>query len=1182
MAPRLTRFEAGAQTHVAKGSEWVSAPTLRRVSHSSKMSPNTDGREACDVLRAAQEVSEAELGELTVKLATAVLREAEQAETRAERARKRSLSRLLDSAEGQRYALALTDRVYRSQSAGTAMASIIEVAERVGEGSGLSAIDRLGLSLLTQFGSVAPRLVSHVVRTRLGAEASPFVLDARPYELGGRLAELHRRGARVNLNYLGEAALGEGEARRYVETYLALLDRADIDALSVKLSNVYSQIDLLAFEASVDALVGRLAPVLSKAARREKLVYFDMEAYRDLELTYAVFERLLHKPEHRDVQAGLAVQAYLPESLELSIRVLELSRRRRAEGGKPVRLRLVKGANLAVETVEASLHRLPIPIYPNKAFVDANYKRLLSRLLVPENGHSLRLGVGSHNLFDLCYALLLGRHRGAPEMVELEMLEGMAGATGRVLAKLAGGILLYAPCVLPEHFPSAISYLVRRFDENTGRENFLRSSVSMAAGDASFAAECRRFRAALQDADKGSVPTHRTQDRAREVAPTRRDPSTSHFDNEPDTDFTRKTNRDYIGECIRRACAERQSFTAQVAGQDVAGPTSSGLDPSMPHDEAYSFARATSEQLATAIETATRARDDLSRLSAEDRAALLDAVASGLAAARGPLIGLIVKDGGKRAQEADTEVSEAIDLARFYARAYLDLNGRYELAARGPVVVTPPWNFPLAIPLGGCLAAIVAGNPVILKPAPETPLVARRACEICWEAGVARDALQFVPCKDEDASVLITDTRVETVVLTGATSTARKFLRMRPALRLLAETGGKNAAYVSPLSDREQTVAFIVASAFGHAGQKCSALSQLVLHEEVYRDEGFRRLLVDAAASLPVGSAHDPRSIVTPLIRPPRGPLRQVLTEIQPHERWLLEPTVDRSNPHLVSAGILLNVRPGSFAHQTELFGPVLAVLEARDLGHALGIMNGTPYGLTAGFFGLRESEQERFAAEMNAGNLYINRSTTGAVVGRQPFGGRKGSNFGPGAKAGGQGYVAQFCRLGAAKKRQWSLSRLQGKPLPSRADLFPDQPGTRVVGGENFVRYQPLTTAIVVFPGADANDVTASRLAQRISGGPELVITHADSERTLRLLEAIDCTRVRVIGVPPAPFVKVAAQRCIVLLRDPVNDDPRAEVSFYVTEQSISLAYHRHGNLSLGSLSQLRPRSSEAGGSAS
>lgn len=1105
----------------------------------------------------ARQADERDLGALSVSLARRALRMALENESEGEAQHKQVLRQLLSSPQSQALALALTDRAHRSRDAKTTVAAIVEVARKIGVDENLPLLDRAQLRALLSFGSAVPRVTAEAMRARLHREASPFVLDARGARLEQGLRRIRTAGRRVNLNYLGEEVLGEREAQRRVEKYLELVGRSDVDALSVKLSGSYSQINLLAPSDSARIVAERLTPVLLRARDHKKLVYFDMEAFRDLEVTVRVVTMLSSRPELREAELGIALQAYLPDTGPVVEQLLALADQRRAQGGAPLRVRLVKGANLAAETVEASLHRLACPVFGTKLEVDANYKRLLERILRPEHRGKVSVGLGSHNLFDQCYGLLLAEHRGLGGMLELEMLEGMAGAIGRVLTKLAGGALLYAPTVLPDQFPSAVSYLVRRLDENTAPENFLQASVSMRPGDAAFGRESQSFLQALALAEQSCEPTRRVQDRT-QLPALRVRTETRVFDNVEDTDWTRPWNREALAAALARAQGETREISSRVAGQALAsGRVLCGTDPSLPGHTAYRVHLAGPRDVERAIEVGFRAEKPFADVASRIRALMLERVADELEKSRLELIALMVQDAGKRAQEADIEVSEAIDFARYYAQSFLDHEERLQLAPRGLCVITPPFNFPLAIPLGGALAALVAGNPVILKPAPETPLVAWAAVECCYRAGVPTDALCILLCEDEHASPLICDERVKTVVLTGASGTARAFLRMRPGLRLLAETGGKNGIYVSALSDRDAAIGHIVRSAFGHAGQKCSALSQLILEEEVFEDRAFRDTLLDASASLTVGSAWDLSSFVTPLIRKPEGALARILARNRADlggAEFLLEPRADPKNEQLLSPGVLWGVSPGSFPHTTEFFGPVLSVLSASDFAHGMEILNGTPYGLTAGFFGLSETQQEKFVATADAGNLYLNRGITGAVVGRQPFGGRKSSNFGSGAKAGGPNYVLSFCHV----------SRRANAPP---AISLTKQPGTAVVGEENFLRYQPGETLTLICPDAREADIDVLRTARQLAGAPdrETFLRAPFDEASLEVLAPEGPQRIRVVGTPPDELVLVAAARGWSLLTDPVCADPSFEALNYLMEQAISVAYHRHGNVSLG-----------------
>lgn len=1153
-----------------------------------------------DLLRSApglslDESDSTQLADLAVTLAAGILEASQALESDEDRERRLMLSQLLDAPDTQLFSTALTDRVHRSQAPQAAVRILTDLLKRTNGGKSFPTVDRLQMRAARMFGPVVPKLTQKALMHRLREEASPYLWDAE--KLSDGLARAHADGIFVNLNFLGEEVLGNQEARARLDAYLELARREDIDALSLKLSAIEPHLELRALDQTVATLLGRVRLVVEAGVARRggpPLLYFDMETYHDLPITLALVERLLREAP-KAARLGVAVQAYIPEALTAVERLARGSAERVKNGGVPLRLRLVKGANLQMETVLASQRRLAVPIFPNKGQVDAHFKRVMRKAAAEAKLGHITLGVGSHNLFDVSYALLLREILALEARLDLEMLQGMAGSVGSIITRLAGGILIYAPAVAEESFSSAVSYLVRRLDENTAPENFMRDAPRMQKDDEAFRRQKARFLRAVSDSYTDVPATFRNQNRMLEsetglTAPRLAEP----FENAADTDFTQEANRDYFARQLEaRKSDEHLLVEPLIFGARDAGEreTTQGFDPSRP-GWSYKLVLADRNDIAQAISTASEHSPYWLAKSQTERAELLFRVAELLEKRRGALVSAMVLDAGKRVEEADVEVSEAVDFARYYARAALELEDN--LGPRGVTVVTPPWNFPLAIPLGGALAALVAGNTVILKPAPETPLVAFLATKICHEAGIPQEALGFVPCRDEIAEPLIVDPRVRAVILTGATDTARLFRRMRPHLQLFAETGGKNGAYVAQVSDREQAIFDCVRSAFGHAGQKCSALSFLVLHREVYESEAFKRSLVDATKSLPVGSAWDPRSIVTPLINPPRGALARILRVGEEYGTWLLRPEVDPENPRLLSPGILWGVKPNSFPHQAEFFGPILSVMCAEDIDDALSILNSTNYGLTAGLFSLEESDIERFVNGIEAGNIYINRGVTGAVVGRQPFGGHKASSFGPGAKAGGPDYVRQMtvCRASSHQERKLLESREEDYERAFDVYFRGLTPGTAVVGEENYLRYLPGKTAVVLGPGAEPLDIRFALKAKRLcrASFPLFILSGEHAARIGHILgaersgsvtlggddlvaraKAAGAERLRLVGLPSTELEKAACEANITIIRDPVSDVGRQELVIYLRSQSVSHAFHRHGNTSVHALSRLK-----------
>jgi len=1158
------------------------------------------------------------------ELAGLLLEASERDKTRAERARERRMARLMEDPAGQSFTTLLTDRVYRSRAPERIVDSARDLLRRLAIPSYLPPFARLQLRALLYLGPFVPALAAAVMLARLRRETSHVVLSADDAVLSGYLARRREQGVRVNLNHLGEAVLGKAEAEVRLERYLELLARPDVESISVKLSSIDSQVDPLAFEHSLARLSDRLATIYRAAlanryalpggGERPKLVNLDMEAHRDLELTLASFRRALERPELCELSAGAVLQAYLPEAAALQRELTDWARRRVAAGGAPIRLRIVKGANLLAESAEASLRGWSSPIFERKVEVDASYKKMVEFGCRPDNAAVVRLGIASHNVFDLALGAALRAAHGVEPYVEFELLEGMADPLERALRAVTGDsqrartTLVYAPVVDEASMQTAIAYLMRRLDENTAPDNFLRQSFGMQPGDAAFERQQHQFEQAV--ARRGEVSE--IPRRAHERAPSRPPVSGAPFAGEPDSDFTLADRRAWIAVALaRERDAEVHDLALGVAGRPRVGePFVDGFDPSRPGLRPYRFTLAGEADLELALAGAERAAPAMRAMPVCERAAMLRAVAAGLAAARGELIAAMVLDAGKRVEEADAEVSEAIDFARYYAQSFLELSERPELdwTPKGVTLITPPWNFPLAIPAGGAFAGLMAGNPVILKPALETVYVASRLARICWQAGVPTDALQLCACTDELGSRLIRDARVRQVVLTGATSTAARFRELRPGIDLMAETGGKNALIISALADRDLAIKDTLTSAFAHAGQKCSATSLLICEAEVYDDPHFLDTLRDAARSLPLGSAWELQNIVTPLIHPPRDALLRGLSQLEPGERWLLAPRALPDNPRCQAPAIKLDVAAGSFTHTTEFFGPLLAVMRARDLEHALELANGTRYGLTAGLHSLDEREQALFAERMQAGNLYVNRPTTGAIVRRQPFGGHKASSVGPGAKAGGPNYVAQLARSGERSpdavgcppepavaalvsavrphlsqdsRRRLSLGACSY--AQARREHFAiDHDPSGVIGERNVFRYlacgdllvrasrdagvvDTLLACVAAFgAGADFELSIAPGLSRGrdFFGGLPGVRVHVEPAADAAARVGPATGRVRTIGSLEPEVARAAASAGVYVADAPVMLAGRIELLHYHREQSVSTRYHRYGSL--------------------
>ncbi|MCI9858928.1 bifunctional proline dehydrogenase/L-glutamate gamma-semialdehyde dehydrogenase [Microbacterium proteolyticum] len=1033
---------------------------------------------------------------------------------------------------------------------------------------------------------ILPRVVVPAARTALRSMVRHLIVDATDRKLGDAITSIRGRGdgIRLNVNLLGEAILGKREAARRLAGTRKLLARADVDYVSIKVSSTVAPHTPWAFDAAVADAVAALRPLYRVAKETGTFLNLDMEEFKDLDLTLAVFETLLGEPEFHGVEAGIVLQAYLPDALAAMVRLQEWTARRVASGGAPIKVRVVKGANLPMERVDADVHDWPLATWPSKQATDASYKAVLDYALRPERTANVRIGVAGHNLFDVALAWLLAERRGVTSStgtpgVEVEMLLGMATAQQAVVRRTVGAILLYTPVVHPQEFDVAIAYLIRRLEEGASSENFMSAVFDLDTHAALFARERDRFLASLADMPEGVPTSHRVQDRtaAAEPAPTHA------FRNTPDSDPAIAANRDWARAIVARM--ERSELgRASIAAHTV---TDEGA-------------------LNALIQDAATAAVSWRELGAAKRAEILHRAGDALEARRADLLEVMGAECGKVIEQSDPEVSEAIDFAHYYAeqaRALDDVDGA-TFTPVGVTVVTPPWNFPVAIPAGSTLAALAAGSAVVIKPAGLAERSGAVMVEALWEAGVPREVLRLVQVSENDLGrQLLTHPAVERVVLTGAYETAELFRSFRPDLPLLAETSGKNAVIVTPSADLDLAAKDVAMSAFGHAGQKCSAASLVVLVDSVARSRRFRDQLVDAVTSLEVGMPWDEASRVGPLIEPAQGKLLQALTSLEPGQRWVVEPRRLDDDGMLWRPGIREGVQPGSEFHRTEYFGPVLGIMTAETLDEAIDIVNAIEYGLTSGLHALDAVEIDTWLARIEAGNVYVNRGTTGAIVQRQPFGGWKKSAVGAGTKAGGPHYLFGFGTwtdaetsaprstdafaapaLAAvpASDREWLASALSSDAAAWASEFSLARDVTGLESEQNVLRYAavPVTvrledasetalvrvTAAGVRAGSPVTVSTARELTPAVRAWLEGVGVRAAVEdaagwgrRAARI--ARTGGRVRLLGGSPAAVAEATGgSPSLAVYSGAVTRAGHVELLPFLREQAVSITAHRFG----------------------
>lgn len=883
--------------------------------------------------------------------------------------------------------------------------------------------------------SFAPALVAGPVKANVSSMAAQFVAGSSPADLVKQLIRNADVGVATTIDLLGEAVVSETEADIFLQRNLAVLDvvakalaahphpaYSDIGPsgplprlnLSVKISALTPDVHPADPEPSIVALKRRLRPILRRAREVGAFINFDMESYRLKDLTLALFRSILEEPEFAHVgtaepTVGIALQAYLRDGERDLDALIQWAREQRRRIG----IRLVKGAYWDYETILARQRGWPVPVWAQKAETDANFEKLSTALLT--NSDVISAAFATHNVRSCAHAIAQAERLNVdPRAYEFQALYGMADELKRALVKSGHRVREY--CAIGELLPG-MAYLVRRLLENTSNEGFLRlKNLGEATRAELLASPAERLR---QPAVPGFAPDISRRD--------------TEFRNAPNTDFSLANEREHQRDALAKLRENLGRKTSLVIGgkQITHRERVSSFNPARPAQIIGSWARATVDDAEAAIQAARAAFPGWRSRPVAERAAVLDRAAELLAARRFELNALEILEAGKPWIEADADISEAIDFCRYYAAEMRRLGPPQitqpvpgELCTqvhtpRGVGVVIAPWNFPLAILTGMTVAPLVAGNTVIMKPAEQTTLIAAALMDVLVEAGVPAGVVNFLSGFGEEIGAhLVGHPGVDFVAFTGSRAvgcaiweTAGRTVPGQANLKkVVCEMGGKNALIIDTDADLDEAIPAALYSAFGFSGQKCSALSRLIVLDDVY--EVFVERFLAACGTVPIGDPAEPGTVVGPVINAEARARILGYTERGGAEARLafqadLKATLLQSGGHYVPPTVFVDVKPGAVIAREEIFGPVLAILRARNLDEAFGIANDVDYALTGGLFSRSPRALERARNEMLVGNLYLNRGITGAIVERHPFGGFKLS--GSGTKAGGRGYLENF-----------------------------------------------------------------------------------------------------------------------------------------------------------------------------
>lgn len=849
--------------------------------------------------------------------------------------------------------------------------------------------------------------------------AYKYIAGENIVEVIKMIDSLRKQGMTYTIDLLGEAVITENEAEDYLQRYLDLIeqltqkaqtwkriegiDRADGEDLpqvqvSVKLTAFYSQFDPLDPVGSKTQVCDRLRILLRRAAELGAALHFDMEQYRYKDLTLAILKELLMESEFRSrTDLGMTLQAYLRDSYQDLQDLIAWAKER----GHPLTVRLVKGAYWDQETIKSQQNHWQQPVYNQKAATDLNYERMTQLLL--ENHEYLYSAIGSHNVRSQALACAIAETlKIPPRRFEMQVLYGMGDKLAQALVKRGHRVRVYSPYgkLLP-----GMAYLIRRLLENTANSSFLRQNQEN------------------KPIEELIAPPVVDSEREQPLAPK----DDAQFNNAPDTDYADTSKRTKAEEALSQVKQEfGKTYLPLIDGEYQETPNYiESRNPSREIELVGKVGQISLEQAEQAINAAKATFDLWKATSTSERAEILRKAADLMEQRRHELNAWICLEVGKIIPQADGEVSEAIDFCNYYASEMESLasgknydiageNNRYLYQPKGIAVVISPWNFPFAIATGMTVAALVAGNCTLLKPAATSSVIAAKLTEILVEAGIPPGVFQYVPGKGSEVGTYLVEHKdTHVIAFTGSREVGCRIYaeaaKLQPGQkhlkRVIAEMGGKNAIIVDESADLDQAVVGVVQSAFGYSGQKCSACSRVILASPIY--DAFLSRLIEATKSLNVGAADNPSMQMGPVIDPQaRDRILEYIAQGKEESELAWEMSIPDGG-YYVSPTIFSGVNPDDTIAQEEIFGPVLAVIKADNFAQALSIANETDYALTGGLYSRTPSHIEQASREFEVGNLYINRTITGAIVARQPFGGFKLS--GVGSKAGGADYLLQF-----------------------------------------------------------------------------------------------------------------------------------------------------------------------------
>lgn len=868
-----------------------------------------------------------------------------------------------------------------------------------------------------------------ISRAAVNALSHRFMGGETAHEAVETIRLLQSSGFNTSLDILGEATISEAEASQYQQAYLKLIPEvaafymtdtdhklslsdnpAPVLNLSLKLSSLYSQINVCDPAGSQQAILKRLYPIIECAREFNAFIMIDMEQYDYKPIVMGCFLQLLKDPSLRHwPHFGLAIQAYLRDTCD-DLRIITDCVIKR---GTPVTIRLVRGAYWDYETIIAKQKNWPLPVWQYKQNTDANYERCLAWLL--QHHDSVRPAIATHNTRSVAAAMVMAEQQNLNNCdYEFQMLYGMAEPLKYSLLKNNQSVRVYVPWgkTLP-----GMAYLVRRLLENSSGQSLLQQTVDSAGN------HTVDYRKLLQ---KPEFVDDAANNKAIET-------ESGGFQNTATLRFTDDVERSEFQHAIESEIQKYgEHYPLLIDGKHISTVKKiTSFNPACPRNIIGKTSSADLHLASQAVDAATKAFNEWQQTTVSERSTLLRSIATRLNARRFEFAALEVLEAGKNWHEADADVCEAIDFLRYYAdqieripETHVCVPGEdnsISWQGRGPGLVIAPWNFPLAILTGMLSAMLVTGNTVIVKPSSETPVIAARFIELIHRCNLPKGVVNLCSGSGETIGhYLVMHANIHTIAFTGSEAVGTNLIRQATEIqpnqhhikRVIAEMGGKNAIIIDNDADLDVAVTATIESAFGYQGQKCSACSRVIVLESIYKK--FCSRLVEATQSLQMGPPINPRFSIGPVIsQTAQHRIFKTISATRKQATVLLDENIYNSGANHTETGfyispvIFSDVHPNMPVAQNEIFGPVLSVIKAKSFNEAINIANHSRYGLTGGIFSRNPVNLGYARTAFKAGNLYLNRTITGALISRQPFGGLGMS--GNGFKAGGEQYLYQF-----------------------------------------------------------------------------------------------------------------------------------------------------------------------------